>query len=115
MLSTTIGEEDLLLVYGDDGETHELGFEEEDVESTYIGEQSLATAEYDSLGVLTFRRSQAGLQSVSMVSRGRNLRILLADSATAYATWQPVLRNGDDKKGSFWKPEGRENVIVVGP
>jgi hypothetical protein len=100
MLSTTIGEEDLLLVYGDDGETHELGFEEEDVESTYIGEQSLATAEYE---------------SVSMVSRGRNLRILLADSATAYATWQPVLRNGDDKKGSFWKPEGRENVIVVGP
>ena len=103
------------MVYGDDGETHELGFEEEDVESTFIAMQSVSAAKYDSNGLLTYRSSKAGIQSVLMLSRGRNVRVLVADIATAYATWQPVLRNGDDKKGSFWKPEGGENVIVVGP
>lgn len=115
MLSTTIGETDVLLVYGTDGETHELGFNDEDIDTTFIALQSLSTAKYDSKGLLTFRSTQAELQSVLMRTRGRTVRILVADTATAYATWQPVLRNSDDKRSSFWKPEGGENVVVVGP
>jgi hypothetical protein len=47
----------------------------------------------------------------------RDMRVLVADTATAYAVWQPVLRDEEtqDPREAFYRHKDGENVIVVGP
>jgi hypothetical protein len=114
MLSTTIGEEDLLVVYGEEGETHEVAFDEADLESTFVVSQSHESADLVD-GILSLRTQHHGLQSITLKHRKRDMRVLVADTATAYAIWQPVLREGDRKHNAFYKSSAGENVLVVGP
>jgi hypothetical protein len=115
MLATTIGEEDILLVYGDEGESHEIGFDED-------GTPELAVAQSDQEiklenGVASFQTGGAAIQSTLLKHGKRDMRVLVADTATAYAVWQPVLRDEDsqDPREAFYRHKHGENVIIVGP
>jgi hypothetical protein len=116
MLATTIGEEDILLVYGDEGESHEIGFDED-------GTPELAVAQSDQEiklenEVASFQiGSAAAVQSTLLKHGKRDMRVLVADTATAYAVWQPVLRDEDsqDPREAFYRHKHGENVIIVGP
>lgn len=116
MLATTIGEEDILLVYGDEGESHEIGFDED-------GTSELAVAQSDQgikleNGVASFKTGNAAAVQSTLLKHGkRDMRVLVADTATAYAVWQPVLRDEDsqDLREAFYRHKDGENVIVVGP
>lgn len=115
MLATTIGEEDLLLVYGDDGESHEIAFDE-DEPAVFLADGNEDGSGLDD-GVMSFQTSSQGIRSTRLKRGKRDMRVLVADTATAYATWQPVLRNEDnhDPRQAFYRHKDGENVIVVGP
>lgn len=115
MLATTIGEEDILLVYGDEGESHEIGFNDD-------GTSKLAVAQSDQEiklenGVASFQIGSTTIQSTLLKHGKRDMRMLVTDTATAYAVWQPVLQDEDsqDPRDAFYRHQDGENVIVVGP
>jgi hypothetical protein len=115
MLATTIGQEDLLLVHGDDGESHEIAFDEDESMELLASDSEHGFGLDD--GVMSFQTSGQGIRSTRLKRGKRDMRVLVADTATAYATWQPVLRNEDshDPRQAFYRHKDGENVIVVGP
>jgi hypothetical protein len=114
MLATTIGEEDILLVYGDEGESHEIAFDEDGVSNLTVA-QSDQEIKLEN-GAASFQTGGAAVQSTLLKHGKRDIRVLVADTATAYAVWQPVLRDEDsqDPRDAFYQHKDGENVIVVG-
>lgn len=115
MLATTIGQEDIVLVYGDEGEHHEIAFDED---------ESMVMLKNDAVDdfvlddrVMSFQTRGRGIRSTRMKRGKRDMRVLVADTETAYATWQPVLRDeaSEDPREAFYRHQDGENVVVVGP
>lgn len=116
MLATTIGEEDILLVYGDEGESHEIGFDEDSTSKLAVA-QSDQEIKLEN-GVVSFRTGIAAAVQSTLLKHGkRDMRVLVTDTATAYAVWQPVLRDEQiqDPREAFYRHKDGDNVIVVGP
>jgi hypothetical protein len=114
MIATTVGDEDVLLVYGSPEEPHEIAFADSDVQMNTFSSSDDLVHSFDQ-GVLSLQLQKPGMHAFELKHKDRKIRLLFADTATAYATWQPVVRSSSDALEAFWSANTSESAIVVGP
>lgn len=115
MTSTTLGDVDYLVVYGDPNQPYEIAFPDANCQIDQLsGSPQVTTSSSYGRTVMSFTVT-AGEASVIRVTGGkREVRVVILDTQTAYFTWEAVVPS-DAEFGSHYSIGSNETVLVIGP
>ena len=115
MTSTSLGNVDYLVVYGDPGQPYNIAFPDRDCQIEQLsGSPQVSTSVSYGRTVMDFSVS-SGESSVIKVNGGtREVRVIILDTETAYYTWEVVVDTGGDY-GNHYLIGSNETALVIGP
>ena len=115
MTSTSFGEVDYLVLYGDPGQPYTLAFPDPDCKIEQLsGSPAVVTSSSHGRTLVDYSIS-AGESSVLKVNGGtREVRVVILNTAVAYFAWEVVIPQSGDF-ANHYLIGSNETALVIGP
>ncbi len=114
MTSTSLGNVDVLVIYGDAGPAYQLAFPDPNCQIDQLSGPTMISSN-SSYGRTVVNFSIArGATLVQVTGGTRLVLVLILDTKTAYFTWEAVVP-GPGTLGSQYKIGSNETALVIGP
>ena len=116
MTSTSLGDVDYLVVYGEPGQPYTLAFPDPNSQVDQLsGSHHVTSSVSNGRTVMAFNIS-AGESTIIKVSGGkREVRVIILDTETAYLTWEVVVDAGGDHGNHHYLIGSNDTALVIGP
>ncbi|KAJ3574796.1 hypothetical protein NP233_g1522 [Leucocoprinus birnbaumii] len=104
---------DVLVIYGDIGQTAEVAFPTGSSTSTKVEGLSASTRIAGGRAIINFKFA-AGIHTAQLTGPNLSIKVIIVDYVTATTFWQPIIA-GQGTFGNYADVGGTTPVLVVGP
>ena len=115
MTSTSLGDVDYLVVYGEPGYPYTLAFPDDNCKIDQLsGSSKVASSPSNGRTVMNFNVSSDEPSVIDVTGGTRDVRVIILDTQTAYFTWEVVIPT-EGTFGNHYLIGSNETALVIGP
>ena len=115
MTSTSLGETDVIVLYGSPGQPYQLAFPDPNckVDQVY-GTSKVSTSSSDGRTVVQYDIISGETTILTVTGGVRDVTVIILDTEVAYFTWEAVIP-ASGTLGSHYSIGSNETVLAIGP